>query len=1204
MKGAGYYDDRAYYSTSSNLSAFAQPFSVNKIISKDVSAPYVDLAESTDATPSNHFPVHSSPYAYDFFPKPVRELDSAPCSKAHEYSGLQVLDPPTSQLPHFNTLGLASEDTFAYDQSSNNIKSSLVEAQPYYPSYISPSTHVVNPATPDHWSSLDDFKKKSEIGYSGQMAGFWNQFSEFNQGNSAPVEAEGSFYSKETKLAGPIIEENLVNRGYQDVEAPNNGKVLHCINTMGWEKHGLGVPVSADQLDDKSCWWQTTNSLPFNISSTSIQVSPLVSLDTHYSDQLKLVTDSGSHHSSFNASTDQHLIQHDKPSLVDAGSSAPVTGIDVGFNVGNIAAVGDLGSNHIANMKEAYPLPSPRSTGCFDSRHLCMHLNRDESTSTNNVMLPDSHVSTGVVDYIFKARNEFQIPQASLNNLSLGFRTDEGVNLKSFDSVDKCNPAEDSPCWKGAPATHFHSFDGSEALYPGHVKFNNEENFSLNFQGPQNFRLDASNMTEISCENSKNNQTDKETDYLEKGLAGSSRKFSLTNFSSEENNLGGAASAGCFESKPIYDYGLQYLDDNSEIAENYVPSTKSTYDSESRFSNNEQQIMEEKMSQKCNTLSGVYADAEINGNEYLKYHASHAAELSPSSRVVAPTALKESAAKASTPKINIQILVDTVHNLSELLLFHCLNDTCELKENDRSVLNNVISNLNTCVSKNAGQMFPVRECVFPHLNPAKHVRESHELEQSARFERPCSTKVDPDVSKVDHENLPVQETKDHHFVSSKLGKFSDSFPTKGEADMMKEDNMIKALKRILIENIHDEEGADSQTLLYRNLWLEAEATICSMNYRARYNQMKIEMEKCSEQRDVKEQSKLDDPNLSAAQSSAAKRNSVPYANYSAENLPTSNAANLNELSGLKFSPDLNKPCTLTPDDNGGQNLDSFIQDSAVSGTSKEIGECEASTEATFYARNYSDVNSCMNVANLKEQLSSEASHDLDIDTADKLVSGQTDNEDPANITQISPKPGNDKAEDFVSSVVARFHILKSRDEESCTNTANLEELPSSVVSHALNPADKSSYGLTDSKNQATDFIQVNKDDNYVSSVMARFHVLKSRVEDSSSVLSEGQLLDGVGSAGNGTDYTVMRDASETHSLNFCISPPIMHLSSYAAVELSTPKEFHLNLEDGQEIQPQGTHKFGVQLPTYYSDGFSSEWEHVKMEEYTGQSFKP
>lgn len=500
--------------------------------------------------------------------------------------------------------------------------------------------------------------------------------------------------------------------------------------------------------------------MPFNVTSTSIQGSTSASLDTDHDNHLKFVTDSASYHAPYNASADRLMVQHGIPSLVDAGSSAPVSGPYVGSSVCNFAAGGNIGGNDITNVKETYHMTSPRSSGCFDSGHIGMHLKKDESTSANNVMLPDGHVATGVFDFIFNAGNEFQNPPSSLNNLSLGFSTDEGVNSKSFDNVDKCNLAVDSPCWKGVPPTHFHSFDYSETLYPGRSQ-SNKENFSLNFEGPRNLHLDASNISEISSANSKRNQIDSETvrslelmegaklflphtsrvrtapeidsetDYLEKGLADSSTKFLVANLSSEGNNLDGPASMRCFESKTIYDFGLQHLEDNSEMTENDVPSNKSTYDSESRFSH-EQQIMEEKMSPKQHSLSGVCVDGEMNGNKYLKYLASHAAEPTPSlssSSVGARTSIEESAVKASTPKINIQILVDTMKNLSELLLFHCLNDARELKETHRSVLSYVIGNLNTCASKNAGQMFPVQQCAFPHPNSTKYVGESSELGQ-------------------------------------------------------------------------------------------------------------------------------------------------------------------------------------------------------------------------------------------------------------------------------------------------------------------------------------------------------------------------------------------------------------------------------------------------------------------------------------------
>lgn len=53
---------------------------------------------------------------------------------------------------------------------------------------------------------------------------------------------------------------------------------------------------------------------------------------------------------------------------------------------------------------------------------------------------------------------------------------------------------------------------------------------------------------------------------------------------------------------------------------------------------------------------------------------------------------------------------------------------------------------------------------------------------------------------------------------------------------------LQAIKEVLKEDFIGEEEIPSETLLYKNLWLEAEAALCSINYRARFNRMKIEME--------------------------------------------------------------------------------------------------------------------------------------------------------------------------------------------------------------------------------------------------------------------------------------------------------------------------------------------------------------------------
>lgn len=53
---------------------------------------------------------------------------------------------------------------------------------------------------------------------------------------------------------------------------------------------------------------------------------------------------------------------------------------------------------------------------------------------------------------------------------------------------------------------------------------------------------------------------------------------------------------------------------------------------------------------------------------------------------------------------------------------------------------------------------------------------------------------------------------------------------------------LQAMKKILVENFHEKDETHPQVLLYKNLWLEAEAALCSTNYMARFNKIKIEIE--------------------------------------------------------------------------------------------------------------------------------------------------------------------------------------------------------------------------------------------------------------------------------------------------------------------------------------------------------------------------
>lgn len=49
------------------------------------------------------------------------------------------------------------------------------------------------------------------------------------------------------------------------------------------------------------------------------------------------------------------------------------------------------------------------------------------------------------------------------------------------------------------------------------------------------------------------------------------------------------------------------------------------------------------------------------------------------------------------------------------------------------------------------------------------------------------------------------------------------------------------MKKLLSENLQEE--MDQQKLVYKNLWLEAEASLCVMTAKARFNRVKNEMER-------------------------------------------------------------------------------------------------------------------------------------------------------------------------------------------------------------------------------------------------------------------------------------------------------------------------------------------------------------------------
>ncbi|KAG6414429.1 hypothetical protein SASPL_127151 [Salvia splendens] len=67
-------------------------------------------------------------------------------------------------------------------------------------------------------------------------------------------------------------------------------------------------------------------------------------------------------------------------------------------------------------------------------------------------------------------------------------------------------------------------------------------------------------------------------------------------------------------------------------------------------------------------------------------------------------------------------------------------------------------------------------------------------------------------------------------------------PLKDDFHITGDDDMAKAITKVLEKNFEIDEDMHSQALLFKNLWLEAEAKLCSINYEARFERMRIQME--------------------------------------------------------------------------------------------------------------------------------------------------------------------------------------------------------------------------------------------------------------------------------------------------------------------------------------------------------------------------
>ncbi|XP_059628917.1 uncharacterized protein LOC132271534 isoform X1 [Cornus florida] len=1164
MMGLGSLGNGGSTSSSSNLSALAPPFTVDRSNPKPMSNPLVNFTEPPYAVPFNSSSQYwsnsySSASRPDFFSNVNPEVDSIRTTcvasvTSFGFSGSQSINSPSANWSPLNPSAKDAIDV-SYLRYSGDIPTSLVESKPFYPPYVSPvvdhdtpllalnepsfdllpMSHVVPSDVP---SQVDYTRSLSGLEYTPHWGGIWNGLA--NEEHGKRVELERNFCSEEMNIAGSYVYSNYMEQGAHIAESlskcEDDSAILHSKYVDILERENHSVPLSTEQLDDKSFLAQNPMFNAAGSSRTSIlgatsvfpeshpQVPSLESASKSWNFQKPHVP---SHEKCFqlldSCMNDCILVTKSSPALV---IRPPATGTisvpsrilsdNVNF-IGNIAAVNteEFDDHNTSKRKEAHlSLSSEGKERCLDTSQVSFYLGGNDSffaaSSTKKEELPNRLVGKDVLDHTFKPRSEFQVPDINAPDgfvLAVDSAKNVGSVENSSESLDHHNPAVDSPCWKGAPSSYFSPFEESKAVTPQHVMRTLETSSNLNLQGTQVLSPYADDCVKVSsqklCESSALHEIGCKKNHSSLLANRSSNFYSAA----QEHRSDDAVKVGLDCPKLSSSCRVQFSNDIDKPRKEYDLLNYSSCDSDFNPSQTKQQELEERVK----VWAGV-ADTRMNTNNALEYgcvplHATmDNVSCLPSGEDASRLAKLHEG--ESAPKMNVQMLVKAMHNLSELLLCHCSNDTSALNEQDHEALKHAINNLDACLSKKNRRMTPTRESFSPQQSISQKLGVLPDLHKASSASKP---KVTGEAAANSHGQIKFQrmhkEKRNHNAAGKKVNRFPDFLSLRDDADIVRDDSMVQAIKKVLNENFCGEEEMQTQTLLYKNLWLEAEAALCAINYRARFDRTKIEMEKCN----------------------SLKAKGV-----------------LEDTGPIEKSSHPNIADKLTTEARDCQIPDISFLESPNSSTTSHVDDVETSVMATFQI--------------LKGHSESSSSGIMEEKQLPKEVdAGCTD--------------------DVEASVMARFQILKCRGENSSSGIMEEKQLPMEVDA-----------GFTD---------------DVEGSAMARFQILKCRGENSSSgIMEEEQLPKEVdtGFTVNITRWPFIGVESEGGRSDVGLGPQLKHHTgdvseTFGPFVGSSDHETVKAVTDDLVIQSCRNSKQWNQLPSVWNDTASSDWEHVLKDEF-------
>lgn len=366
-----------------------------------------------------------------------------------------------------------------------------------------------------------------------------------------------------------------------------------------------------------------------------------------------------------------------------------------------------LGNKSLSRGKEPQVLQnSEGQEGSFFTRKLKNH--KDE---TNKLFSLPSSVEEGPPSKVQNkdALSPFlwmnagsQFPNVNTLDGS-SFSGESVLGIKSSenfaDGLDNHNPAVDSPCWKGAPSSHFTIFDAAETDSSHPFKKKTDECHHMDLQ------VNATFLPLRDPFRSPSEKMGQDKVHHEHGSAATEH-----------------VSVDMTKIIPslISNEGVQVCEESSKAGEEYNPLNNSNRDSLMKFFGNKQLGIEgsnfaiRKTDLEDAAVETVMTVNDISEGGAVAVRAAENVLCSPSSEESASEQVK-SHKSAATPQMDVRTLINTMQNLSDLLVFCCSSDKCALKEQEHEALKHVISSLDSLLSQGMEYMTRQEESILAQV---------------------------------------------------------------------------------------------------------------------------------------------------------------------------------------------------------------------------------------------------------------------------------------------------------------------------------------------------------------------------------------------------------------------------------------------------------------------------------------------------------